>query len=121
MCLISPWKNKRIGGCKSSKPGIYIQALQFASSRETLIIQELSNHLELTPQQERLLASQVHKEDIFHVNNINYLNDYENDVKEEKMELSMSVEDEFRLLEYTELKEARESSKRATWFLSQLL
>jgi hypothetical protein len=103
----------------NNKPGIYIRALIFASERDSFTIQQLSEHLHLTEEQEQRLAMQVNNREIFYHSKMDkrYFSSY----KKEESPLSMSVEDEFRLLEYTELKEARASSNKATWFASAAL
>jgi hypothetical protein len=63
------------------------------------------------------MATQVWEKEIFHQNHSNYMGYY----KQEKINLSMSVEDEFRLLEYIELHEARASAKQATYFATAAL
>ncbi len=95
----------------NNKPGIYIRALIFASEKDSFTIQQLSEHLHLTDIQEQRLAMQVNNREIFIHSKMNqrYLSSY----NEEKSSLNMSVQDEFRLLEYTELKEARASSNKA--------
>ena len=100
-----------------SKKGIYIRALEFASERDTFTIQELSKALKLTDEQKYRMATQVWEKEIFHHNRSNYMGEYE----EKEINLSMSVEDEFRLLEYIELHEARASSKHATYFATAAL
>jgi hypothetical protein len=104
----------------NNKPGIYIRALIFASERDSFTIQQLSEHLQLTKKQEFRLVIQIGKQEIFYhpLNRVNYVPEYN---KGREIPLSMSVEDEFRLLEYTELKEARESSNKATKLATRAL
>ncbi len=102
----------------SSEKRICIRALKFASTRDTFTIQQLFDHLELTDEQKWRFAVQVSNKEIFYHSRTQYLREYQ---EGKKIDLSMSVEDEFRLLEYTELSEARTSSRQATIFASAAL
>lgn len=92
---------------------MYIDALKFASERDTFTIQQLFDHLQPSDDQKHRLAVQVSNKEIFFHARVNYFQEYQ---KGKDINLSMSVEDEFRLLEYTELSEARASSRQATLF-----
>jgi hypothetical protein len=102
----------------NKEQGIYIRALKFASNRDTFTIQQLFEHVELNDEQQWRLAVQISNKEIFYHSRMHYLQEWQ---KGEVIDLSMSVEDEFRLLEYTELSEARASSKRATVFATAAL
>jgi hypothetical protein len=102
----------------SSDQGIYIHALKFGASRETFTIQQLTENLGLTEQQEFRLVVQISNKEIFFHNRSNYIREFR---EGKEVELSLSVEDEFRLLEYTELKEARKASRQATYFATAAL
>lgn len=102
----------------SSDQGIYIRALKFGASRETFTIQQLTESLGLTEQQEFRLLVQISNKEIFFHNRSNYIREFR---EGKEVELSLSVEDEFRLLEYTELKEARKASRQATYFATAAL
>lgn len=90
----------------------YICALEYAESRGKFTLEELAAAIGLTPEQKAQLALQIHQNQIFNQNACNYINNYE----KYPIELHFSVEDKFRLLNYAALKEARESSRSATWF-----
>ncbi len=98
----------------NNKPGIYIRALIFASERDSFTIEELSKHLQFSKEQKDRLIVQIKKREIFYYSLNKALYDSE-------LPLNMSAEDEFRLLEYTELKEARASSNKAIWFATAAL
>jgi hypothetical protein len=102
----------------SSDQGIYIRALKFGASKETFTIQQLTENLGLTEQQEFRLVVQISNKEIFFHNRSNYIREFR---EGKEVELSLSVEDEFRLLEYTELKEARKASRQATYFATAAL
>lgn len=102
----------------SSDEGIYIRALKFGASRETFTIQQLTENLGLTEQQQFRLVVQISNNEIFFHNRSNYIHEFR---KGKEVELSLSVEDEFRLLEYIELKEARKASRQATYFATAAL
>ncbi|GAB5478810.1 MAG: hypothetical protein Marn2KO_22770 [Marinobacter nauticus] len=102
----------------SSDQGIYIRALKFGASKETFTIQQLTENLGLTEQQEFRLVVQLSNKEIFFHNRSNYIREFR---EGKEVELSLSVEDEFRLLEYTELKEARKASRQATYFATAAL
>lgn len=102
----------------SERQDIYIKAIMYGSQRDTFTIQDITEHLDLTKEQEFRLAFQIKNKEIFYHDRSNYLEGYD---QGESINLSLSVEDEFRLLEYIELKEARASSKQATWFASAAL
>lgn len=102
----------------SSDQGIYIRALKFGASRETFTIQQLTKDLGLTEEQEFRLLVQISNKEIFFHNRSNYIREFR---EGKEVELCLSVGDEFRLLEYTELKEARKASRQATYFATAAL
>lgn len=90
----------------------YILALEFAESRGTFTLDELAEAIKLDTKQEEMFALQIDRHQIFSQNRSSYFNTY----KGNRVDLSFSVEDKFRLLNYQSLKEARDSSKSATYF-----
>jgi len=102
----------------SSDQGIYIRALKFGANRETFTIEQLTENLGLTEQQQFRLVVQISNKEIFFHNRSSYIHEFR---KGKEVELSLSVEDEFRLLEYTELREARKASRQATYFATAAL
>lgn len=90
----------------------YIRALEYAESRSTFTLEELTTSIGLTPEQKKQLALQIHQNQIFNQN----ANDYINTHEKQPIDLHFSVEDKFRLLNYAALQEAREASRSATWF-----
>lgn len=96
------------------KDDLYLRALQYGKKHETFSLIDIAHNLNLTDKQKSRLYRQINNYDIFHYAGLK--GQYQ-----EAGELSMSVEDTFRLLEYTELKEARRSSKIATYFASAAL
>ena len=101
----------------------YIRALEYAESHSTFTLEELAVSLGLTSKQKELLALQIHQKQIFNQDNNDYINNYKSGTtdKTKAIELHFSVEDKFKLLNYTALQEARESSKSATSFATLAL
>ncbi len=97
---------------------IYVEALKYASERDSFTIQELFERLQPSENQKHRLAVQISNKEIFFHTHVNFWKGYQ---EGKEIGLSMSVEDEFRLLEYTELIEARVSSKQATYFATAAL
>ena len=97
------------------KNNIYIKALKYGTKHETFSLNDLTESLNLTNEQKTRLSLQISQRVIFHFDSTRSYYRPDTDT------LSMSVEDTFRLLEYTELKEARRSSKVATYFASAAL
>lgn len=95
----------------------YIRALEYAESRSNFTLEELATSIGLTPEQKAQLALQIHRNEVFKQNDSDYINKYE----KQAIDLHFSVEDKFRLLNYTALQEARESSRSATWFAGSAL
>lgn len=90
----------------------YIRALQFAESKSEFTLQELVENVGLTKTQEQQLAIQIHEKQIFQQNASSYINNY----RKQRVELHLSVEDKFKLLNYVALEEARSSSRSATGY-----
>lgn len=90
----------------------YIRALEYGESNGKFTLEALAAAIELTSEQKAQLALQIHQKQIFNQNASDYINSYE----QSPIDLHFSVEDKFRLLNYAALKEARESSRSATWF-----
>ena len=95
----------------------YIRALEYAESRNSFTLEDLVTAIGLTRNQKTQLALQIHQKQIFNQN----ANDYINDFEKQSIELHFSVEDKFRLLNYTSLQDARASSKSATFFAASAL
>ena len=110
--------NMGVRGFMNTERTIYIEALKYASERDSFTIQELFERLQLSEDQKHRLAVQISNKEIFFHTHVNYLKSYR---EGKNISLSMSVEDEFRLLEYTELIETRASSKQATYFATAAL
>lgn len=90
----------------------YIRALQYAESKSEFTLPELVESVGLTETQEHQLALQIHEKQIFQQNANSYINNY----RKQRIELHLSVEDKFKLLNYVALEEARSSSRAATGF-----
>jgi hypothetical protein len=90
----------------------YIRALQYAESKSEFTLEELVAELRLTTPQENQLALQIHEKQIFQQNGTDYINRYSGG----NIKLHLSVEDKFKLLNYTALEEARSSAISATRF-----
>jgi hypothetical protein len=90
----------------------YIRALEYAESRSKFTLDELATAIELTIEQKKQLAYQIHQKQIFNQNANDYINDYEKTA----IYLHFSVEDKFKLLNYVALQETRESSRSATLY-----
>ena len=116
--MLLPPVSKSVRGFMSSDQGIYIRALKFGANRETFTIEQLTENLGLTEQQQFRLVVQISNKEIFFHNRSSYIHEFR---KGKEVELSLSVEDEFRLLEYTELREARKASRQATYFATAAL
>lgn len=99
---------------------IYIRALKFGSGRGWFSFNELIASLKIEPQSsdELILFAQIKSGHLFKHNVAPHVFTRAHD---EKQVLHMTVEDEFRLLEYVELQEARASSRSATRFATAAL
>jgi hypothetical protein len=100
---------------------LYIKILKYASDNEFFYIDDLFNDLgiERDSVTATRIIDQIHNGILFSYGHVsNFKVQYKD---EKKVKLIASVEDFFRLIEYTELKEARESSIKATWFASKAL
>lgn len=95
----------------------YIRALEYAEFRSKFTLEELAKSIGLTSEQKEQLALQIHQNQIFNQNANDYINNYE----KLAIDLHFSVEDKFRLLNYTALQEARKSSRSATFFAASAL
>ena len=96
--------------CK--KEGLYIRIIKHVHENPGCTIQNITEELGLNDEQVKQLAYHIGYDNIFYKTKVNYIHQYQNN---HEIPLYLTVEDEFRLLEYVELKEARESSKRATY------
>ena len=89
---------------------LMIRVLEWATSRDIFEFDELREALNLTENEESQLINLIHEKSIlFHTSS----NAAARMRRRESVKLFASAEDHFRLLEYQELKEARQSSKDA--------
>ncbi len=108
---------------------IYIRILKWADEKESFTYTELREEFEIEPDSinDKKLRAQISIGKFLHleaaflrtwgIGEINRRLEHESN----RDMLSISVEDKFRLIEYTELQEARKSSRIATWFASAAL
>ena len=89
---------------------LYIKVIEYSIKRETRFkLGDLFSELDLTEEQKKIILNEVRFKKILSCDSSDYVF---NDTPDDVMVWS-STEDRFRLLEYTELVEARESSKEA--------
>lgn len=96
----------------------YIEILKFADKQSKFTLQDIKEKVELSDDEVGTLALHVQQGSLF-INK--YGSSYIRDWKQQDLYLTISVEDKFRLLEYTELQEARTASRRATYFAGAAL
>lgn len=92
------------------KGDIYIEAIEYAIKRnDKFTFGELIEHLKLTDAQAQILATEIFKKNILSHNSADYV--FANDAG--SVTVWASALDRFRLIEYQELTEARDSAKSA--------
>jgi hypothetical protein len=94
----------------------YIKLLKWADARETFTLKDIQKEFNISDDQIGVISHQIRNRQLFSTNSPMGF-----DAKLKQTKLWMSVEDKFRLIEYDELKEAREASKNATYFASAAL
>ncbi len=103
---------------RSEEKNNYIRALIYGDEKVTFYYPDLVEHLgiKMKSGEEVILRDQIAERNIFYLDPLNSTTNFINSCNERDIttRLSLSVEDKFRLLEYTELKEARASSHSAT-------
>ena len=98
---------------------LWIDILSTVDENAGITLLELKERLELDEGELRSLVQHIHQQDIFKENaraSVLHIPDRYSEII-----LIMSLDDKFRLLEYQELKEARQSSKIATRFATAAL
>ena len=93
---------------------LYIRILKYANEHNEFTYNELTKNINLIPKSgdDNALMMQIARGELFISS---WGASFTNKCKQDRnIKLNMTVTDKFRLLEYTELKEARESSLSAT-------
>lgn len=100
-----------------NRNNLYVQILQFGTGKESFTFEQLRDKLQLNRKQCAVIARQVEKGQLFCCSDGNvqgYSHKHRSSENTgDRYLFSLTVEDEFRLLEYQELQEARESSRKA--------
>lgn len=105
---------------------LYIQLLEYGKSKLSFTLNDLKNEFKLdsgeklNSEQILTIIRQINDKMIFYTNG--YTLSGSDDSFQNSIKLYFSVEDEFRLLDYVELMEARKASKQANyWAIGALL